>query len=622
MPETHTESPVNQTAAELTRQQIAGEGAASLLAPQAIEAVGLALQTFHGAENHTLGVTPDGEFRSIVAKRNKDGSITNETAGAGRDITRALENALEGARSLEKVSKGGLIHMKIKGEMSVDFSELKYFSPKIAPTSEIHAVPDYLQDSLTDSAGNQTYAETIAQPGWDRLLMGMTEDYVIHSARGRQVYNDLKINSLSTLSPEQAVKLSLAMVQDLSKYSKDGNGQPDMDDALRADKSTTMQLLLDGVRHHDDPNWKGNGVCRNVASNTKAVFEALKKNQSEQSMLGNTYAIFDTGYRGESYDDKRKDDSTIENNSPLSGHAWVKFVTVDSKGSANITIVDPTWALEKDPSSALQHMDYTLPRMAKLAKELFSKSDSKKEVFNEQLSYFYYRRIRDARPLTQAGAEGAAEKKQIEEFIVTEYLESAAILQPELEEGDEFPDDNLGHIIRLSYGLGDRLSVTELTTLYKISQYSEKGISHVIKSFVNGNTVKRQEADQIKRFRVSDDNLQKEIFTALGKDRITDFASKQSLFRARVRELMPDALPSFDPSARQEDAKELVALAKGTSGLKDLLGGHYRDVIKIAQFRLRREAGSDDVYEAATSGISDYDLIKNYDHHKAQFKKS
>jgi len=588
-------------------RQNTAEHVAQRLAPQAIEAAGAAVKSFYGGEDHFIGRTQQGEYRSLVVK-DKDGS-KNETVGSGEDPQSALESALEGMRSLETIQTRPLIRIKMNEKAAVDFTELGHYAPKIAPSTEAYPIPDYLEHALTDfPIGDMTYKETVAKKDWDKELTGIVSNYLTANEHGQRIAKELKITDLSALTPEQAVKLSLGVVQNLSKYTSNEAGVPD---GKRADKLTTMQLLQEGIDNKADSDWKGNGVCRNVASNTKAVFEALKMNQGEHSMLRNTYAVFEAGFDGDGYDDKREDiekkllNSRAIDADPklLPGHAWVKFITVDAKGSANIAIVDPTWALEQDAPTALQHMDYTLPRMTNLAGELFAKSENKKEAF-EEFSYYFDKLNRRALA-DQGGSEKIANTSQ---FAMAEYIKAADALLPELSEGDSLrsvPEN----VAAAAYRLQDRLQSQELETLYKISQFAEnQNMQTIVESYVRGTMVQRPDYQTILRLVQPEDDLQEKIFDAMDDQDITKYADVSGNFRARLRELRPDSLPAFDASSREADAKELRFLVDNyniRSKTPDHIGRELRR-------KLRSEAGSDDVYEAVTFGRSDYDLAKHF----------
>jgi hypothetical protein len=605
MPESIIEANPHFTIQDQDKQHIAQQNATSHLAPHAIEAVGVVVQSFYGGEDHFIGRTPEGEYRSIVTK-NKDGASINETAGSGVDPSSALESALEGTRSLESVQTRPLVRIKMKEDAAVDFTELGHYSPKIAPSREAYPVPDYLEGAITDSPyGIKTYSETVTKDSWDKQLTEIVSDYLTNGENGQQLRRDLRITDLRALTPEQAVKLSLSVVQNLSKYSRDEHGNPD---GKRADGLTAMQLLQEGIASRGDPNWQGNGVCRNIASNTKAVFEALKMNQGEHSMLRNTYAVFDTGYDGEGYDNSREDVDEKFRTFSLDpkvrpGHAWIKFITIDGKGSTNIAIVDPTWALERDAPIALQHMDYTLPRMAKLAGDLFAGSKYKKEAFDE-ISYYYDKLMQKAL-IDKTGPEKRA---RIRDFAMTEYLKAAELVLPEFREGNSFPNIPNG-VTAAAYQLKDKLQDNELETLYKIAQVTPlENFQAILGSYVRGTTVQRPGWQRIERLVKPNDGLQREILSVLNANEIAEFADKSGKFRARLRGLKPDSLPLFDASTREADAKELSFLAEQ----QNINTRNPSHIVREVRRRLRKEARDDSLFEAVTFGRSDYDLVKNY----------
>jgi hypothetical protein len=597
-------------------EQLEQQAVPAPLTQHQLEAFGTVINSFYGGADHFIGRTPDGEFRSIVIQ-NQDGRSTNETAGTGEDTISALYNALEGMRSLETVQTRPIIRIRMKEDVSVDFTELVHYSPQIAPTTEPYSIPDHLKDALADSTyGMKTYKETVAQEGWEIQLTDIVSGYLVGNEYGQQLKKQLKIADLQSLTPEQAVKLSLSLVQNISKYSRDEQGNPD---GKFADGMPATQLLKEGIDNKSDKSWRGSGVCRNIASNTKAVFEALKATQGEYSMLKNTYAVFEAGYDGEGYDDKREDTDEGFLNTKLApksepGHAWLKFVTVDSKGSANIAIVDPTWALEKDASTALQHMDYTLPRMAKLAGDFFASSEHKKENI-AHLSYYYDRLVQKS--LTDG--EGPLKREKLRKFALAEYVKAAELALPEFEDGEYFPDAP-SCVTAAAYQLKDKLQDNELYALYKVSKFgSVANFNEIAKAFATGNTVPRPGWKRIEMTIKADDGLQAEIFSALGEQKLQEYARDNGMFRAKVRRLMPDALPAFDALTNKADALELRYLAS-KANINERTSDPAR-IVREAQRRLRLEAGDDSLVKKITSGISDYDLLKNYDVIIAQIRE-
>ena len=169
----------------------------------------------------------------------------------------------EAVHSLETLRTNPLLSLAING-MGVNFTELGHYAPKIKSSQEVYKIPDHLMEILKDDIGVSmlTYKNTIEQEDWKEKLFEQIQNFIFHDIHGNKLAKDLQITSLLELTPEQAVKLSLGMVQALSKYSYDDMG-------VAADKTNTMSLLRMGALRVNDSSWKGNGVCRNVASNVK-----------------------------------------------------------------------------------------------------------------------------------------------------------------------------------------------------------------------------------------------------------------------------------------------------------------------------------------------------------------
>jgi hypothetical protein len=589
MPLQEHATPQHELSTEAARLQ-----AGQMLAPQALEAVGLAAASFYGAQEHYLGEALNGGFQSMIVMPEEEGA-NHRDIGVGRTPAAALHDAYRAMCSQEAAHTRPLVRIEMTDDTAVSFTELEHYNPKIAPDIEAHKVPGYLKDIIAGTeAGSDTYQRTIEGRDWQKKLFGFVGSYLADSERGKALQGELKINSLQALTPEQAVKLSVAVVQDLSKYSLNSAGEAD---GKSADAMTTEELLRAGQEHKDDPNWEGNGICRNVASNVKAVFEALKQSQGELSMLHNTYAAFNGSMRGEGYTNTRPDFMTEADGS---GHAWNTFVTVDGKGSASITVVDATWALDKDPADAISHMDYTLLRMASAAREVFAASDHKKEAFT-WLTDYYNQLTSPHQGLTPEKA------RQMREYTMTEYLKVAAIALPEYSDGETMPLVPDG-VTEAAYNLQDRLEVPELQTLFKLSE--AKLITNfpaILKQYVDGETMPRPEWQRIGRLVQPDDRLQAEIYEILGPDKMSAYADKEGGFRARLRELRPDQLPAFD-LATPTDAKEFLFLAESQ-------GLNQRDpkaVVREAHRRLEAAANNNPaLVEAVTFQRTDYDLVKN-----------
>lgn len=516
---------------------------------------------FHGAESSYFGRPLDdpNTVNSIITRVNENGTPVNEVIGQGPNAEESLYDAWLGMRKLESAHTKPLLRMHMDADTAVDFTGIDHYAPKIAPGIESYKLPGFVAKTVEgNDRGRHTYDKTIATEGWDKQLFSQVERFTT-SERGAELVKSLKIHSLRALTPEQAVKLTLSMVQDLFKYSRDAAGEPAGE---AADQMTAMQLIEEGFNRKGDPNWEGNGVCRNIASTVKAVFEAVKANQGKLHMLHSTYV----GYTGsdEDFRIKKRENAgggTLNFKEQEPGHAWNTFTTVDNTGNASITIADVTWALENTPEDALRNMDYTLTRSARTARELFNQSKDKATSFPE-LNDYYKDFLRNGL-LTHRST--TTEFDDMTQFIMNEYLEAAAVALRDAATRHEEPMFPLvpGYILGAAYRLGDNLGKNDIQTLYRLEQaYAHDTFDAIARSYAKGgkNTILGAQ-HRAASLTFEDDGLQQKLFSQLSADQLREYADADSGFRIRVREFMPDVLPAFDPT-NLSDQRELVKLAK------------------------------------------------------------
>lgn len=565
------------------------------------------IAAFHGGSDHFLSMHADKSGNPAgITSRIKTGK-GNEVVGMGDTREAALTQALDAMRHLETVKTKANVYMPMTDDKQVLFTGIEYYAPKIAPGSPAYPVPEYLQElglgaEQVEDSSAQTLKNTVETPDWDRQLVQLTHDF-ISSPAGTELAANLGIIALDTLTPEQAVKLSIAFVQSVSKYSY-RNGAPD---GSQADASTAMDLLRDGLANKREPEWQGNGVCRNVAANVKAVFDALKLNQTELSMLQNTYVTYTRGDKDDgSFAKGRKDDS---HNGSFSmhrepGHAWNTFVTVDDTSSANITIIDATWALEHGAESAMKHMDYTTIRMAGLVRELAIKSDKKADAFVAVADY-YNQLIRDTSLRYGITSQTTQATK---EFAFTEFMKVAAN-NPEL-----ITSDYSGIVPRdlqaTAYQLKDRLTSDEFKLLHQMSKADWINFDPIVGNYLKGDSIPTRHADQkVERLIVQDEELQEVILQKLGSEQALAMSEQSGRFRIRLRETHPEWLAEFDPHTNVADKQELVELAR-------LAGFHHETdpdrLYKTTKDRISKFTNNQALFDAVTAGRSDYDLIKNF----------
>jgi hypothetical protein len=535
MPTTEQAPPITNAALEPERLSDPAHTAQHAHAADMLPALAIgdpthSLRGFHGGGDvRTVRYPGDDTVRWQVARRGEDGSNDYHEIGSGPDVTEAFIDALNQARTLESVKTKPILSLSVDGGKKVHFTELHDYAPRIAPSTEAHEIPPHIQRLMEGQDfrnSDSTYRKTVEEAGWDTRLFGQVADYLATDPSGAALAEKLDITSLNTLTPEQAIKLSLAVVQDLSKYSRD-----DMDKdngSSRADNMTTMELLQEGRERRADPEWSGNGVCRNVASNVKAVFEALKANQSNLSMLRNTYAVYG-GSNGEGYDNKRED--ILSNTAQQKGgHAWNTFVTVGGEGSATMTIVDATWALERDADTALEHMDYTLPRMATIARGLFEKSDDKAQGFGA-MGYYYDRLLMHGRHNL-----GAKKREQLEQFIATEFIGAASSMTRQELEAAAPTSQTMSHVIEQTAG---RLDSSEARALYRLSEAKKlDNFGAILDAYVAADSPLSKGMRLVEH----DDGFQQAIFSSLGPQEVQKLGQIDRQFQDRVRELAPHLL--------------------------------------------------------------------------------
>jgi len=570
-----------------------------MLSRAALEGVGVAAQHFYGADGHFVGKTSLGEHRLLIARPHEDGGSRNEAVGSGYDAETALHDSLKVMRSLETVKTKSLAHIEMTETASVDFASFAHYSPKVAPSRDAYPVPGHLEDMLADdNAGIETYTNTVDNEGWQAEIRTVLNSYVAHDPEGRSLAEGLKISSLDHLTPEQAVKLSAAFVQNVSKYTNDTSGKPD---GSRADGLAAPDLLREGIDRKSDPTWEGNGVCRNIASNVKAVFESLKQTQGELSMLNNTYAVYGSGAKGAGYADKRQDGFSMSFDG--SGHAWNTFVTVDSKGSAVATIIDATWALGKDADTAVEHLDHTDVRAASQIVELFQKSERKTEAF-DGLSYYTDQLLRGS--LVNKNL-GPSQRDNLRDYAVTEYLKAA-------QQVDRIPADYElpASIMTGACRLRGQLERQEVATLFDLDRAGGSWQRDRLKSLIAGYDAKRNveipEWVQAKNLIFSDSELQELAYEAVGSERVAQLAETSGNFRMRLRQQHPGELPAFDPYVRQADAQELRHIA-ARGGIHD---NDPKAIMRSMNRTIKRLAGDDAVAEAIVAGRSEYDLATSF----------
>lgn len=488
----------------------------------------------------------------------------------------------------EKLHHRPLVLMEIAPAQKVSLTSLENFTPDVQLGGPVHEVPGNIRKFTEKTYQSPTWQATENRALWQQRTLEVAEEYVTQHADGQKLAAELGIASLHHLTPEQAVKFSTEFVRSVSKYSSEDLGARSL---TRADRTASFDLLREGLRYRGDPGWSGNGVCRNIAANVKAVFDALKSLQTEDTMLANTYCTIDIGVDGDGYGDKR-DNPLHTNLRAKDGHAWNVFTTVGENGSAVITIADSTWAL------GTASTDRTMERAGRFVDELFMMSDDKSQAFDE-LTHYYHRLARPTGKNTRAG-----DQTRIQEFALTQYLWAVRQMK-ETDIDTVTPDVLLGVASRMS----GRLDPSEIEALYRCDKASggveTDRVRNIVKrAFETNHYDGSYLAD---RFVTPDYEYQKFLFDAIGEQNVLKMADANSAFRIRARELT-HLLPPFDID-NPKDARELMSLAERmgvhATNAKEVVRGVNQRITLAAQ-----RAGLEQAVEAITAGRSPYDLVK------------
>lgn len=420
-----------------------------------------------------------------------------------------VENDLQAIEAKERLYTRSIIDVKMTASTSVHFSALEHYAPEVRNTNEeVASLPSYVEAMLNRRYIPHTYKKTTEKEGWSNELFDQVFDYLKSDADGANLVGTLGISHLDDLTPEQAVKLSVGVVQQLSKYSY---SEVNMSEgASSADKQTAMELLQAGRQHKGDREWSGNGVCRNISSTVAAVFDSLKAHQKQEKNLSRTYVLMSQGIDGDGYNTSFNDPNSMR----PTGHAWNTFVTIDSTGSANITIADTTNALGKE----VLDNDVTLRYMAREIRTLFEQSTVKPAAF-EDLTYYYKKLAQDSL------LKGPKVREDTYKFIATEYLAAAEKVVDELpiDDMDTIPSE----VWRGAVLLADKLDESYVRTLYKLSEKGRvESFDRLLEHWANSDTTPTSMYQKINLIERSPELLQFATFRFLGPEKSAEFASR------------------------------------------------------------------------------------------------
>lgn len=616
--------------------------------------------------------TKEGKFRVVLPGLvdSKNGYYVGTSYKEFDSWDEAKEHFLKSKENEERLSQKPLLEVQTGENEKIAFSQLDAFNPRVAPSEQPHEIPESIKTYLMGKGrldgtepSASTYQETIKEKDWERKLFSFVSSYL--EKDGAETLKELGIEHLDALTPRQAIDLATRIVIDLTKYKWSDTKEAKSDIPLKpeksgADKNTVQQLLQEGLSRKNDPDWEGNGVCRNFASSVKGVFEALKASQTRFSQLRDTYALYEGGM--DEFAPKRQKKNVMEMD--RTGHAWNTFVTVSREGAANATIIDATWAKRNLDTKEVEGLDHTLLRMEPVVhavgQNLSEGAPNKEEQVQHLLSYYVLKiegsnqATPELPPVTTLDEKNKAYFREIavkhfgEKYDLTSASEEQIIALgqrfiAEIRKGQEQETQRqffttravelmkrqgvpkevppvLARAISEEYQkIGDDTDKSEIETIYKISQ-NNSGVDFgsILRSYLKEKPLSDYHAESLI---FADNNLQMKVFDQIKSHKDYEKLIKESpKFRAKMREAVPQLFLDFSPGTKPEDATELKYLAG-----KSRLLSRYESMIDPRKpseeringfFEKARQAlrvVNPEKYDELVGNLDNYQLIKQYD---------
>ncbi len=615
----------------------------------------------------------DGKFNVSmpisVEKENGSMFITGGGYESFDSWDEAKKYFLQELKNREKITHKPILEIQTGENEKISFSALDAFNPRVAPSDVAYEIPESVKRYLItnkklsgEHPSAKTYQKTIEEKDWDKKLFYFIEDYL--KKYGKELLGKYNIKRLDALTPKQAIELSTEIVINLTRYDYSELEDIELKELLvrggtRADNSTVQQLLQEGLNKINDPDWNGNGVCRNFASCVKAVFESLKLNQTKFNLLINTYALFEGG--NVEQDIEYSNIMRLKRNP---GHAWNTFLTISKEGSANAVIVDATWAKKDLESKEINGLDYTLTRMEPMVNSIGVALDNNSPDYENQLehilSYYAVKLQSPTQVFIEAPQISSLSEKQKmdlknlvintcagkydlskltedqiiklgieikiklirheEEKIERKYNVSRVVNLMRVQGVPRNIPKSLVEAIALEYvELAPKADHTEIETIYKIYENNlEMNFHQILKSYFKAKSLSDYLVNQTI---FENDNLQKLVFEEIKSHKDFDkFFKESAKFRLRMREVLPQLFVDFSPGTIKEDALELGELIRNSNKLSDLYSHvNFKNLSEEkvnSIFDKIRESlrGINQIkYDELVLGLDNYQVIKQYD---------
>lgn len=367
-----------------------------------------------------------------------------------------------------------------------------------------------------------------------------------------------------------------------------------------------MQLLREGQLKSNDPDWEGNGICRNFASSVKAVFESLKANQTKYNYLKNLYCTYEDGF-----EHKPKKGRQFESGE----HAWNTFIIVSEKGETNATITDVTWAERNLETKEVEHLDYTLTRMEpvvyELSRNVSGDNANKTEQFNHILSYYLLK-------IEKIDSEKEEKRQVSKEEEKQYYLSRLLSVIDKNNLYESLTKDKKWALAENSFQVCegfDTIGIENLWGVVKdISEIKSKFV-YIIRDYFKDKELSDYNANA---FIFRNNDLQRVAFEELKLNRDWEKLLKESpQFRVRMREVLPRLFVDFSPATKTEDTEELFYLMENSYLLRNEKNRIEKTEEKLKDyFTKKREflrSINPQKYDEGFAGLDDYQLVKQFD---------
>jgi len=548
---------------------------------------------------HYIKQLPGEEYELTVPglRLVRTGEICGTTSVRFPNWDSAKEAYLDFRETEEKLSEKSLL------EISVDDTKLRLvsyedFNPDSIPTDRVYEVPIVIKNHL-NACSTPTYDNTISEPGWGEKIFSFIEDYVTQT----DLIDELGIESLTDLTPKQAMELSNRIVVNLTKYNYDQRNAEEANTV--SDKSTVLELLEDGlINKGKNGSWSGNGVCRNFAAMVKVIFQAIKRNQTTINKLTNTYCFFGAG---KEYAPKR-DYENMSKPREIE-HAWNPFITIMNNGAIDLTITDSTWGKVDEEKNGLKKIDFTITRSEPLVRKIIYKG----EVQIEEILDYY------TLLLNNLGMTGGHSTEEEERRAYATSLVSILSKYP----GYRDVSPLISEFIATEYQDIKDLRDSEFMSLWNISKNLTLPLDKILTNYIDH--IKHNNNPSF--FVFEDPGLQMKVVEELERTPLVgregtlydDLLNSSHIeFRLKMRKMFPDSFNGFDPE-NEGDCYELrhyIDRSERLSGFGSFKPETYApSKTKEYLIKLRDNLRELDPerYNKEVADLGAYELVKRYD---------